>query len=68
MTWPAVTITTLYDESTPRRIVAVRYRCQACGQEWDDPHPDREYTTSSHYDRQVRSHTCPDVSDLKGRP
>lgn len=54
----AVTITTLYDNHTPRRITAVRYRCQGCGEEWDDPTPHKEYSGSSHYDRQVRAHTC----------
>ena len=56
---PGITISTIYDG---RRIEAVRYRCQACGEEWDDPDPHTTYSTSTHYDRQCKTHwaSCPE--------
>lgn len=58
-----ITITTVYGDKTPRPVIAVRYRCAACGQEWDHLPlaAALRAKTSSPFDRECDKHwrNCP---------
>jgi hypothetical protein len=53
-----ITITTVYDSCRPRRVVAIRYRCAACGKVWDHPNlaAGLRAKTSSPFDRECEKH------------
>jgi hypothetical protein len=54
----AITITSRYDSSRPRRLVAVELSCSACGRTWPAETSRGGVWTAGGLDRQVREHKC----------
>jgi len=53
-----ISISTVYDNEPLRRPIAIRYRCQACGEEWDHPSLTKGMAaeTSAPFDNQCKKH------------